>query len=427
MALSPGQSSIKSKCVWITNVFGFESIQLSKPFSYYGKIKQIIFADPDKGEALIMYTTEESAQKALEFDGKVVKGNALGVNEPTMVQLESVAKALSLDVPSPKPEEQIPQPDFLSKMQDLDEVGRNRILAMLQNVNDGNQPSGGHRYPYIPRLSQYSGDGVKGDVSYMQWHHEVSCLLTEGNSQATIGQAIRRSLKGSAYEVLMNLRPNVSIQEILNKFDIAFGSALSLEYLLEDFYKSRQKQSESVISWSCRVESLLRLAKDRGAISGDSTDMIRTKFFSGLRDEKVKGGIRHKFENNAPYDDLLKSARSIEQEYQETNVPITNVLSQTCTVDSVDSNLDSKLDKLLSKFDAIEKRLVNVEKQVNVSPTTSRSADVTVKFCRYCKNDGHLINECRKLMYKNGLIKNQGNEHVSTQRGTGLTRTIAPL
>ena len=113
----------------------------------------------------------------------------------------------------------------------------------------------------------------------------------------------------------------------MNKFDIAFGSALSLEYLLEDVYKSRQKQSESVISWSCRVESLLRLAKDRGAISGDSTDMIRTKFFSGLRDEKVKGGIRHKFENNAPYDDLLKSARSIEQEYQETNVPVTHVKS----------------------------------------------------------------------------------------------------
>jgi hypothetical protein len=246
-------------------------------------------------------------------------------------------------------------------------------------------------------------------------------LLAENHSQGSIAQAIRRSLKGSAFEVLMNLDTNVPIQEIIDKFDISFGTALSAEALLQEFYEARQNEFESITTWSCRVESMIRRLKERGSISTDGSDMARTKFFSGLQNDKIKLGIRHKFETNESYIGLLKAARALEQEHKE--VLCVNVQTKQSIVSGYPMLVD-KIDKVLTKCENIESRLDKVEKHVFTNVDVVPQTDV--KICRYCKKVGHVIGECRKLKYKNEQSRSMGNEFVSAQRGYGQTLNQAP-
>ena len=47
-----------------------------------------------------------------------------------------------------------------------------------------------------PRISQFYGNNIKGDVSYTQWVYEVKCLLLEKTHKPeAISQTIRRSLR----------------------------------------------------------------------------------------------------------------------------------------------------------------------------------------------------------------------------------------
>ena len=101
-------------------------------------------------------------------------------------------------------------------------------------------------YPYVPRISQFTGNYEKSDVTYAQWRHEVKSLLVENQPQDSIAQAIRISMKGSAFEVLMHLYTNVPIQEIIDKYDMSFDTAQSVESLLQECYESRQKNSETI-------------------------------------------------------------------------------------------------------------------------------------------------------------------------------------
>jgi hypothetical protein len=447
------ESAIIKRCIWISNAIGFEAIQLCKVFDHYGKISHVEFAESDHGEVLILYVDQESATKALAFDGKSVKGNVLRVKCPTEIQFESVAHAISSFEAKP--------PDFLSLMQNVDIGMQKEILGLLQSKQSGGAQSGASGvstltdhdrdmpklysyvenvsnnvpndrianqnvpklYPYVPRISQFSGNDEKSDVSYAQWRHEVKSLLAENQSQGSIAQAIRRSLKGSAFEVLMNLDTNVPIQEIIDKFDISFGTALSVEALLQEFYEARQKRIETITDWSCRVESMIRKLKEKGSISTAGTDMARTKFFTGLACDKIKMGVRHKFENNVSYVELLKAARSLEQ---ENKVSSTIVQTQHSSVSSNDKDLVviSKIDKVLSKFDIVDARLTKLEKHVFGNDDISCTIDKT---CNYCKKSGHIISECRKLQYKNShRYQNQGNDFVSTPRGKSLTQNNAP-
>lgn len=48
-------------------------------------------------------------------------------------------------------------------------------------------------------------------------------------------------------------------------------------------------------------------------------DMLRSKFWTGLRDEKLKLLTRHKFDTILNYDRLLREVRAAEQEMSATN------------------------------------------------------------------------------------------------------------
>ncbi len=88
-------------------------------------------------------------------------------------------------------------------------------------------------------------------------------------------------------DVLLHLGENVSIEQVLDKYDVIFGNVLSPETLIEQFCTAKQKSGESVSLWSCRLEDL-KMKIVGGPFTDDVLhEMLRTKFWTGLKEEYI--------------------------------------------------------------------------------------------------------------------------------------------
>ena len=250
-----------------------------------------------------------------------------------------------------------------------------------------------------PKVGFFSGalEVGKGEVSYPQWRHEVVCLINENHPINTIMQAIRRSLKGTAAEVLLNLGVQVQPDEVVERFDIIFGNVLTNEAILEEFYTCRQKERETAVEWGCRVESLLKQAKDQRAVRGDTEDMARTKFWSGLKDERVRIALRHRFDSGSPFViELLRQTRMLEHEYSKKH-------SIKVHVQTAADPIQEKLDQVLQRLAELETKMVKIDQQPQVTHPRAQP-----KYCTFCKRLGHVINECRTRRRQQG----NGNQPI---------------
>lgn len=206
-----------------------------------------------------------------------------------------------------------------------------------------------------PRLSFFSGDSQKGEVSFEIWQAEVLSLREAGYLDAAIMYAVRRSLRGVAADLVLNLGVQASIDRVFDKFQRVFGTVSTPEVLLEQYYSSRQSVDESVATWACRLEELLRKLQDRGCqLEGQSVVMLRSKFWSGLKDASVKNAIRHLYDSRASYDDLLVAARRAEQEESSGSVSSHQMTSQA-----------SQYQTLLDEISKLNKRIDDMTKRRN--------------------------------------------------------------
>ena len=175
-------------------------------------------------------------------------------------------------------------------------------------------------FQQYPRVSQFSGDvAAKGEVSYDVWKFEVNCLV-KGKlyTPEAIALGVRKSVKGEAGRVLMHIGEEAKVTDILEKFDKIFGTVVSGETLLQQFYSEYQKPNESVASWGCRLEDLLIRAKEKDKVPEDAFDlMLRTKFWSNLHSERLQNATRHKLGTVDSFYSLLAAVREAEQEIVE--------------------------------------------------------------------------------------------------------------
>jgi len=230
-----------------------------------------------------------------------------------------------------------------------------------------------------PRISLYSGENQKGDVSFEIWQSEVISLRNAGYSEASILCAIRKSLKSRAADLVLSMGFQVNIDQVLNKFQRVFGTVSTPEVLLEQYYSSRQLTTESVASWACRLEDILRKLQDRGyPIAHQAVSMLRSKFWSGLGDINIRNAVRHFYDNHASYDDLLVAARRAEQEIST----VTAITANQVTTDQ------SPYQKLLAEIAKINKRMDEMTQQ------SHRSLGKFQGKCFRCKGIGHKKADC---------------------------------
>ena len=92
----------------------------------------------------------------------------------------------------------------------------------------------------IPKLSAFSGERAKGEVSFEQWSYELQ-TLRKTYSDSALREGIQHSLRGAAEDTVRNLGPDVPLDTIIKKFTIVYGNVKSFDLLMQDSYCADQK------------------------------------------------------------------------------------------------------------------------------------------------------------------------------------------
>ena len=68
----------------------------------------------------------------------------------------------------------------------------------------------------IPKLSAFSGERAKGEVSFEQWSYELQ-ILRKSYSDSALREGIQCSLRGAVADTVRNMGPNVPLDMIIKK------------------------------------------------------------------------------------------------------------------------------------------------------------------------------------------------------------------
>ena len=179
----------------------------------------------------------------------------------------------------------------------------------------------------IPKISQFSGD--KKDTPCDLWKFEVKCLQEdEKYSEEMIKQAIRKSLKNDPGRIVKRLGTKATISEIIDKLEGIYGDIEQGQDIVAEFYRAKQRGDEDVVTWSCRLESILDRALDQKEIdSSEVEELLRVRFYNGLL-EHLRDRSAHKYDQISSFDKLRTAVRQIEHDYNVSHGKPTKVVSQ---------------------------------------------------------------------------------------------------
>ena len=223
----------------------------------------------------------------------------------------------------------------------------------------------------FPRISLFYGDNVKGEVSFPQWMFEVKSLLLEKQYKPEVlAQAIRKSLRGEASNLLRRLGIGATIPQILEKFESVYGAVDTKENVLAKFYSARQEESEDVSKWSSRLEDILSIAVEKNMIKPtDSDDMLRHMFWQGLK-PSLKDISGYKFEQCKDFDELRVELRKIEQDHSKSESGNSIKTSIKSVVENKDEKSEMKETK--SMLQSLDSTVKDLERKINKQESTGQ-------------------------------------------------------
>ena len=197
-------------------------VDLPEINQYFGRISTVVQTLLLKDNSAILLLEDSSAAEKViqKSNQRSFRGDKLTVREVTKEEWLFVELLLQ---PAKATKEVKKETDGMN-----DQVGKG-----LQDAQGAPQVQGANGpapyQGYIPKLPFFSGEDVKpGECSYLQWRTEVQSLIHGSLYPGHIlVQAIRRSLRGTAAEVLLHLGEDITHDVVLTKFDTIFGNVLS--------------------------------------------------------------------------------------------------------------------------------------------------------------------------------------------------------
>ena len=166
-----------------------------------------------------------------------------------------------------------------------------------------------------PRIDNFSGDDEVKGVSFELWQYQV-LSLEKSHKPHTIREAMIRSLKGTAAEVVRSLSPNAGWRDILEALKVKFQEVGTWAALSTKFFQLTKGES-SVSQFSVQVEAALHSLAVRFPANyppGTKDTYLKSKFFDGLP-SSYRNGLRYLMADAAiTYADLLQAAREVEIE-----------------------------------------------------------------------------------------------------------------
>ncbi len=352
-----------------------------------GLMKTVRVIGPDGRYTGKVYAVYESEDKAKEAIRQLTKEtvHVTKVEEKDRAEFEEYVTSDAPDTPNGATQ-------FLKQWQSFSS-SQQQMLMRKMNVQSpmATSPAASVFFRDQPvvlqekaQLSNFSGSSK--DSSFGKWKFDVKCLRRGPYTETQVLEAVRKSLRSPASDILPKLGIDATVEQILYKLQSVYGSVLPGEALLEKFYTSKQDVNETCAAWSQRLENLIFEAVDKEAIIQENVEKtLSNKFWSGLCNQTIKDSLRHRYKDLV-FEDLLAEARVIEEERKQA----TSVKQQQ--MNSVDDS-NSELMKMLKQMQMDIELLKKGSRQEDVQTSSKTKGPVR---CTKCKLEGHWYWGCRK-------------------------------
>ena len=171
-----------------------------------------------------------------------------------------------------------------------------------------------------PKLHEFSGKPEDGKASWRRWELQTKGLLGSYSDRA-IKEAMNKALQGDAAIVADSMDDDCTWQELLAALKAKFTVVSSLDVMMANLYGIKQGNN-SVSQFAINIEKVLgsiRVSHPTTFSTRESQRQLRTRFFHGLND-RLRNSLRHKYETDCSYEELLQYARMVESEKSESGV-----------------------------------------------------------------------------------------------------------
>ena len=384
----------------------------SSPVSEQVPSQKIVLQLSDVLEAVAGWTLEQKQQLgvALGFNSIGVGGQVQGsgidgpqscqpsVSQPPMHKTAAVGYTPVPQTQMPGyqsfPPPPLPQPVFTSSPH----PGQSFQFGSSNTINN-------------IRVSTFSGSSK--DCSYEQFRQDVHCLLKQGCPEVMVLNAIKRSIKGQAQELVLHMGEDATVADILSRYEIMFGDVNPPHVLLAQFYAASQVPGESVTDWySCLEDLASRITrKDTNVISPNNYDiLVNTQFWTRLHSDRMKNALRHKFDLLAKSPQLIVEARKIESEFMTQEVKVNQVSTE------ISAAIQEGFEKFNLRLSVLEKKFETQSQSVALGAVhTSQPGQKPRKnfdgqrkpiTCFKCHRPGHIAKNCH--------LNSQGSDNGSS-------------
>ena len=83
----------------------------------------------------------------------------------------------------------------------------------------------------------------KTEVSFKQWYHEVQ-YIKDHYPESVVRESIMSLLKGAVADMARYMGPTASVSHIPPKLTVIFGTLVSFNVFMQNFYKVTQSNHE---------------------------------------------------------------------------------------------------------------------------------------------------------------------------------------
>ncbi|XP_020898574.1 paraneoplastic antigen-like protein 5 [Exaiptasia diaphana] len=226
----------------------------------------------------------------------------------------------------------------------------------------------------VPRISNFSGNSSKSDVSFEAWKFEVKCLMGDHTcNEELLRHGVRKSLRGEAGVLCMHLGENATVEAILRKLEGVYGNVDSGTTLLQKFYNARQESGESVAEYGCRLEEVVNRAISRGAVAKEqANEMLKSKLWTGLKDERVRNATRYKYDMIHDFDELRAELRAMEQEIKELDCMQTKTDKPQRVLNMPQVKDEASGDSTKKAIEELSRKVKGLEDKMTRQPDTTK-------------------------------------------------------
>lgn len=263
-------------------------------------------------------------------------------------------------------------------------------------------------------------DGDKNKLTSFLRNCESALSLASIAQKDILFKYILSQFEGKA-ESTCALKIFENWSELKSFLKTTFGETKHRDHLFLDLQQCKQKYNESVSQYSLRLETCLtRLQTDithstrdpselKGRIA-NTEDLALHTFLLGLPSH-ISTILRCRNPSN-----LNEAVNLAIQEEKLHNYALqtqtANQLRPKCKICGKTGHLDRNCFNRERPISFRERPVHNVNNNIPQHPSTSATVPQNpVKVCRYCKNLGHEIHECRKRQFNNSRHKSTKQIH----------------